>query len=644
MQLLKSPIKRRNPQPRLLGASLVEYLIIIPMILMSVGAVAHFGSEIQAGKFIELGQQLLGLDGENGSDSGSTTGNNSTSGATDNGATDNGSNDGGTADNGAADNGETTSGSDSGRSDNGSSTDTGSSDSSAGASDVGGSDSGSTDGGAGTTDTGSDNGGTDTGSTDGDGSGENDDEALECEESDDASGGDGNDSLEEDRGFFGQIWNTVKDSLGAAYNFVRGFWDGMRNQVADLTHMITNPVETAEGLIALGKAFLDDPPGTLAAIGESIGKDLSRLINCGAYDRGSIIGENINPVFMLKLAGKLAKFDGDLLKAIRETKKDLGDLVDCASFVAGTTVWTPDNMVPIELIDTNQFVFSRHDETFETRPQLVANVFSRPADAYYRLETENGKISLTGEHPVWRQGEGWVKASRIKRGDVLATANGDTVVLGNNKIEKSVTVHNFSVGNTPNYFVGNERLWVHNATCRLPWTQAIHGLDDVVLDTIDPNDLFKGPSGDSLRDNLIKRYPELEKYGKPPSIDAEWQAHHIIPNNLEHPLLDSLNFDKDSVHNAIPLPKDRGAASTPHVGRHKRVYDEAIQDFLDELQELDLPPDVKKNAIVDGIENLRKAFAERNVELNRDPDLVQKQFDDILAPALEIARSQVGNS
>jgi len=469
---------------------------------------------------------------------------------------------------------------------------------------------------------------------------------LECEEGGEVDE-DGNpvapddSELDEDQGFFGNVWDRVKGSLGAAYDFVRGFWQGMKNQLTDLANIVAHPIETAQGLIELGKAFIDKPEETLAAIGQALGQDLNALVNCGAYDRGRVIGEYVSPVFMLKLAGKLAKFSGDLDLSLKSTKYDL----ECASFVAGTPIWTPNGLVPIESIVEAQWVNSRDSTSYLDEPQQVQSVFSRTAPLYFQLTTESDQIGLTAEHPVWVQGRGWVEAQHVLPGDVLASIDGDSLVISNELINESVEVFNFSVANTPNYFVGLGGLWVHNAVCRLPWVQQMVDFPDVELAPIDRANLFGGPTTgnqSSLRGRLTSGYPNLELYAT--GTEAAWQAHHVIPWNLrDNPLLQELNFDFNSLHNAIPLPTSRDLNSAAHLGAHKQVYNEAIEEFLEKVDDLvdsdgqPVSKEVKMNAIVDGIENLRESLAQDSIQLNGSPDIAKTDFDQVLNVAIEIA-------
>ncbi|MCG7983460.1 MAG: pilus assembly protein [Candidatus Thiodiazotropha lotti] len=286
-------------------------------------------------------------------------------------------------------------------------------------------------------------------------------DTLECE-SDATPENDNQGADEDDQSFWGDLWDGVRDGLVQGYEFVKGFWAGIKDQIGDLTELILHPIDTANGLIELGRAFYNDPVGTATMIGEALGEDWSRLVNCGAYDRGRVIGNYASPAFMMKLATKLSRF-GSLSRAITETKRDFG----CASFSSNTPVWIPSGSKHISELSVGDQVLSRSELNYIDNPQVILKQFNRTVPSYYLLETEFETIKITPEHPVWKQGEGWVEVKNITVDDVIASKDGDVLVLGNSEVKQPLDVHNISVSNTPNYFVGESKLWVHNTICDL---------------------------------------------------------------------------------------------------------------------------------------------------------------------------------
>lgn len=268
---------------------------------------------------------------------------------------------------------------------------------------------------------------------------------------------------EEDGGVLGEIWSGLKDLAGTTREFVQGFWNGIKQQIADLLELIAEPVRTAQGLYRLAQSFIDDPAATARLIGEALGKDLTQLAYCGAYDRGRVLGSYISPAFMLKLTTKLARFR-TLERALDELKKDFG----CASFAAGTPVWLSDGTRDIAALATGDEVESRDAASYRDSKRRIARTYARVAPRFYALQTEAETLRVTEEHPFWVQGRGWTPVRDLHAGDVVATATGDALVLQALRVDAPLQVFNFSVPQTESYFAGRSGLWVHNANCDLP--------------------------------------------------------------------------------------------------------------------------------------------------------------------------------
>ena len=269
-----------------------------------------------------------------------------------------------------------------------------------------------------------------------------------------------------DKGFWGGMWDKVKSGLVYGYEFVKGLLAGVKDQVTGIIDLVLNIDDVVVGLIKLGQEFYAKPEETLKALAEVLGQEVIDTIvkatQCGPYDLGKVIGENVSPVLVAKLAIKIGKFSGPIAKAAKDTRIELG----CASFAAGTPVWTPSGVVPIERVAVGSRVQSRDDRHFVDGDRAVSRVFGRQADHHHELITEFETLKVTDEHPMWLQGKGWTAVKELKRGDVLATASGDVKVLHNDRVDRPTQVYNFSVDVTPSYFVG-QGVWAHNASCDL---------------------------------------------------------------------------------------------------------------------------------------------------------------------------------
>jgi len=228
-------------------------------------------------------------------------------------------------------------------------------------------------------------------------------------------------------------------------------------------------------LYELAKAFIEDPEGTISVIADALGDEFATLVECGSFERGRLLGENVNPTFMLRLATKLAQYP-DLPRALKETKKDY----DCTSFTAGTTILTSTGNIRIENLKVGDYVKSRNEGSFFDSDQLVTHLHTRIAKGYHRIQTEFGVINATPEHPFWVQGKGWVNAEELNRADPITTIDGDVLVYQNDYLGSSVKVYNFTVDKTHNYFVGSFGVWVHNAEleCDIP-TPLVRGIEQI---------------------------------------------------------------------------------------------------------------------------------------------------------------------
>jgi hypothetical protein len=324
-----------------------------------------------------------------------------------------------------------------------------------------------------------------------------------------------------DQGFWSGLWGSVSSGLTYGYEFGKGLFSGLKGQITDIIDLISNPLEVAQGLAALGKAFYDDPKGTLVILGELLGQGavdtITKATQCGAYDLGKVIGSYVSPAVMLKLATRLGKYSGKLGDAVKATKLELG----CASFAAGTLVWTAQGMVPIETVAQGAMVASRHDALWSDAPQRVDNTFGRMAPRYRVLRTEFESIRLTDEHPLWVQGKGWTAAQDLTDEDVLASAQGDALVLENTPVAQPLRVYNFSVDQTHNYFVGASGLWAHNAKCELTRTADIQNTTYKLLDRGQKG--FKGEL--VVREALeAKGYTVIKAVGKHDGAYDAWKG------------------------------------------------------------------------------------------------------------------------
>lgn len=296
--------------------------------------------------------------------------------------------------------------------------------------------------------------------------------------------------------------------LASVGRFIEGLWDGVKTQFWGLAEMLLSPIETAKNLKELAVSFVTDPEGTIEVVVSELKEDFDALTSDDPYEVGRVIGENVSPAALARIAGRLATLSkSPAIVAKRDSvAKELDK--ECSSFLAGTLVWTNKGLLPIEKLAVGDIVMGRDDKTFEDAPQRISKLFNREVSRYYELDTGYEKILVTEEHPYWLQGQGWTPVAELKAGDVLARAEGDIQVHKIKFIQGPASVYNFTVEKTHSYFVGPNKLWVHNVTC--PLDVASTKLDEIKK-TI-PEELkedFKEDFEGTEAGELLERNPDL---------------------------------------------------------------------------------------------------------------------------------------
>ena len=177
---------------------------------------------------------------------------------------------------------------------------------------------------------------------------------------------------------------------------------------------------------------------------------------------------------------------------------------------------------------------------------------------------------MTGEHPFWVKGKGWVGATFLEVGDLLSSHDGQWVPVEavNTDDRKVTTVYNLRVAEYHTYFVGCQEwgfsVWAHNLCNKAQFMDAMlnegfsaenagKAWSKYKLDTATPdwagfkNDylLKKQPSGlngrlknrpyeltDAQADNIINNLKATQPPapGAPTSL-SPWQQHEVNVTN-----------------------------------------------------------------------------------------------------------------
>ena len=133
------------------------------------------------------------------------------------------------------------------------------------------------------------------------------------------------------------------------------------------------------------------------------------------------------------------------------------------SFPAGTLVAIKDKLVPIETIKLGDQVWAYNEKVSKAELAKIESTISRYAQKLVEIQIANEIIQTTPEHPFWVEGRGWVEAKDLKAKYELKTQSNTKVKITQvTYTQKSTPVYNFSVAQLHNYYVGKNKILVHN--------------------------------------------------------------------------------------------------------------------------------------------------------------------------------------
>ncbi len=151
------------------------------------------------------------------------------------------------------------------------------------------------------------------------------------------------------------------------------------------------------------------------------------------------------------------------LKTVPEYKEGVG-----ACFIAGTPILSAAEFVPIEMVAAGDLVQSFDPQTQQISLKEVEETFIRETMEFVHVTVRNEKITTTPGHPFYVAKKGFVKAEKLRAGDILCTVHGEYVIVEQVQheiLESPVQVYNFRVAENHTYFVGRASVGVHNAKC-----------------------------------------------------------------------------------------------------------------------------------------------------------------------------------
>ncbi len=169
-------------------------------------------------------------------------------------------------------------------------------------------------------------------------------------------------------------------------------------------------------------------------------------------------------------------FDGDTAVLVRVDDEMPPGMRGYVATPVSYLDFGPHSYCNIEYIRPGAKVLSRCEATGEVAYKKVVNVFERwyQGDMYYlcvKGRFEQGiVIDVTGNHPIWVVGKGWIEARELIEGDELYSADGKPVrAISLKKIDHSneFVVYNLEVEGFNTYFASAEYILVHNCNLQL---------------------------------------------------------------------------------------------------------------------------------------------------------------------------------
>ena len=144
-------------------------------------------------------------------------------------------------------------------------------------------------------------------------------------------------------------------------------------------------------------------------------------------------------------------------------------------FPAGTLVWTETGARAIETIQGGDRVLAQDVESGELAYKTVIGTTERPPTPLVAIGVGSESIQSTKGHPFWVSGSGWMMAKFLEAGQRLHCADGFRTIDSIEEVD-ALPAYNLIVEDFATYFVGENRLLVHDNTLRTPTLATVPGL------------------------------------------------------------------------------------------------------------------------------------------------------------------------
>ena len=160
----------------------------------------------------------------------------------------------------------------------------------------------------------------------------------------------------------------------------------------------------------------------------------------------------------LRLMWKLAKKIWDNLRKPKPDEKE--DEPTC--FTAGTKIWSCHGYKNIEDIKAGDLVWTYDIKKQKEILNKVSSTITKQTRQLVKIFAQGEVIYTTPDHPFYIQGQ-WLNAGNLKRSDSLWLFGKRKIAIDSLvRVDTVARVYNFAVEGVQNYYVGKEKVLVHN--------------------------------------------------------------------------------------------------------------------------------------------------------------------------------------
>lgn len=148
---------------------------------------------------------------------------------------------------------------------------------------------------------------------------------------------------------------------------------------------------------------------------------------------------------------------------VRYERKGVLDPTMASCFVAGTPVWTRRGLVHIDHVQLGVLVLAKNIETGELGYQPVIDRTIRRQKPTLNFQFDGETIGVTPGHAIWSAQQGWTRARDFQPSDQVGACGGTVELLGSSEGQADF-VYNLVVAGSNTYFVGRNKILVHDIT------------------------------------------------------------------------------------------------------------------------------------------------------------------------------------